>query len=382
MRKFAISLVLSYFRFFARIALQLHKPEIIGIAGSVGKSSTRNAIEATLEDYFPIKTVGNSETGIPLGILGLQPTAYNLTDWAFMLLRAPFGIYHLNHTRYLIAEMGIDEPGPPKNMEYLLTILKPDIAISLNVSATHTMQFEKTLSEAERVESALSDEQRTKNKEQRTEIVVRKIAEEDTKIITKSDCRVSIYNADDKNIREIVKDHNDKKNTSLTFGTSNTNDIFYAEYTVSLTGTSFAFSLKDETPKKITLFLKNMLLPEEYREVFAAAILTGLQSQLTLEQIKNGLEHHFSVPRGRASMFKGINSTIIVDSSYNASRAPVIAFLSMVKLLKKQTNRPVVFLFGDMRELGNDAEREHEKVTEAMVGIVDYLYLVGPLTRT
>jgi UDP-N-acetylmuramyl pentapeptide synthase len=66
--------------------------------------------------------------------------------------------------------------------------------------------------------------------------------------------------------------------------------------------------------------------------------------------------------------------------------------LNLLKLLKKRLttspdsigasdHRPIVFLFGDMRELGDGAKTEHEVIAQKLIGIVDYLYCVGPLTR-
>lgn len=373
MRKLLASSALSYLRFFAKKALARHNPTVIGVAGSVGKSSTRNAIEAILKDHFPTKSVGNSETGIPLGILGMKPQNYSKKDWITMLARSPLNLNYLKGTKYLIAEMGIDDPFPPKNMEYLLTILQPDIALSLNVSATHTMQFEKALSEEEK---ALSGKEKVA-------LLTQKIAEEDTKIIRKSQAEVSIYNADDPEIAAILGPYQEKKSkTFLTFGEKSSNDISYGLYTVSLKGTSFQFYLRqqDET-RELVLTFPHHILPREYREVFAASILTTLQTGLSLEQIQQALEKNYTLPRGRSSLFEGINGSVIVDSTYNASKAAVVAFLDLVDTLKKETGRKVVFLFGDMRELGQEAQAEHKEVAEKLIDIVDYLYLVGPLTR-
>jgi hypothetical protein len=53
------------------------------------------------------------------GDLGIEINGYGILSWLSMLIRAPFGLLYLGGTQYLIAEMGIDEPDPPKNMEYL-----------------------------------------------------------------------------------------------------------------------------------------------------------------------------------------------------------------------------------------------------------------------
>lgn len=385
---------LSYLRFFARKALKKHKPTIIGIAGSVGKSSTAHALFAVLKNHRPTKLVGNSETGIPLGILGLQPTTYTLFDWLRMLISAPQGVDHLKGTKYLIAEMGIDDPFPPKNMEYLLTILKPDIAIVLNESATHSMQFEKVISDKQK---------ETSSPDELLKLVTKKIAEEDCKIITQSGCKVAVYNADDENIADVIlskakdlpaslagRDSSSRQRRTqndkilfLPFGQDKSNSVSYKSYKISASSTSFSLSLHLEGVKlnsEIVLSFPGLLLPKEYEQTFAAVIATTTSLDVPKETIIKGLQS-FSLPKSRSLLLTGINNSKIIDSSYNASKSAVFAFLDMVKLLKKESKRPIVFLFGDMRELGDEAKIEHEAVAEKLIGIVDYLYLVGPLTQ-
>ncbi len=372
MKQIFISSTLKYLRFFARKSLASHQPEIIGIAGSVGKSSTKNAVQAILQDHFPTKAVGNSETGIPLGILGMKPENYSPLDWLKMITRSPFNLHYLKGTKYLIAEMGIDDPFPPKNMEYLLTILKPDIAISLNATATHTMQFEKALTKKE-IEVS---------EDEKLNILIDKIAEEDTKIITQSGCKVGIYNADDPNLTRHITTKTPQSTKLLSFGDKNIHDVSYGIYSVSLKGTSFVFFIRNgDKREELTLTFNNHILPREYREVFAAAILAARETGLSLTDIKSALEKNYSLPKGRSSLFEGINGSVIIDSTYNASKASVTAFLDLVNILKKETSRPLIFLFGDMRELGDEAAIEHREVAEKIIGIVDRLYLVGPLTR-
>lgn len=365
-------LYLSYLRFFARKALSKHNPTIIGIAGSVGKSGTAHALFAVLKNHGPTKLVGNSETGIPLGILGLQPKDYSLSDWLRMLQNAPKGINHLKGTKYLIAEMGIDEPFPPKNMGYLLTILKPDIAIVLNESATHSLQFEK----------ALTEEEKAQNDEEKLKIVIEKIAAEDCKIITDSGCKIGIYNADDENITATITKHSPKQTQLFSFGKDKSNAVSYKEYEIGTAASEFSFqtTLKPYSNQTLALKLPGLLLPHEYEQTFAAVIATAAALEIPKEKLLSSLQS-FSLPGGRSSLLTGINNSIIIDSSYNASKAAVFAFLEMLHQLKKQTKRPIVFLFGDMRELGAETKIEHEAVAEKLKGIVDYLYLVGPLTR-
>lgn len=390
MKHLLARLFLTYLRFFAKKALEQHNPTIIGIAGSVGKSGTAHALFSVLKLHGSTKLVGNSETGIPLGILGIQPKDYTIADWLRMLVAAPQGIDHLQGTKYLIAEMGIDEPFPPKNMGYLLTILKPTIAVVLNESATHSQQFEK----------ALSDEERTKSDEEKLKLLVKKIAEEDCRIITESDCKVAIYNADDENIRNVIlnpdsiggtkakdqdssaKPQNDKKPLLLPFGQEKSNAVSYKTYEVSTSSSSFSFSstIKQYSNIAINIKFPGILLPREYEQTFAAVTAIAGSLEVPILTLIKGLES-FSLPAGRSSLLTGSNNSKIIDSSYNASKAAMFAFLEMMHTLKKNTKRPIVFLFGDMRELGNEAKIEHEAVAQKLIGIVDYLYLVGPLTQ-
>jgi len=146
-------LILNYLKFFARIQLskirflqKLKKKQldIVGITGSAGKSSTLIACQTILDPYFKIKTNNNcnSESGLPLSLLGLKINDYNLFSWLKMILLCPIKLL-INWKSYdiLILEMGIDSATWPKNMDYLLSVVKPNIAIFLNVNPVHLLNF-------------------------------------------------------------------------------------------------------------------------------------------------------------------------------------------------------------------------------------------------
>ncbi len=380
MKQQLINLLLTYFRYFARKTIEKNRPTIIGITGSAGKSSARTILYSVLKDHYKTKVVAeNSEIGMPLGILGLKPKSLgfetfgkSLIDWLRLVALAPRQTNNLKGTKYLIVEMGIDDPYPPKNMEYLLTIVKPDIAIYLNAfaGAVHSMQFEKIIPEG----VILSPEEKR-------EIKSKAIAAEKAKIITQSDCKVGIYNGDNPYVVDSLSLWNNNNHTRLlTFGGKQAEHIKLTDYAVSLKGTSFTFSLK-EPKEKMTVTLHEYLLQKDYGFTIAAVILSAVQTGLSLKQIKHSLETNFSLPNSRASMLTGIHDSIIIDSSYNASRPAVEGMLDLLPELKKDTKHPTVFLFGDMRELGEESQTEHELVTEKMAGIVDYLYCVGKQTQ-
>ncbi|MEK7584172.1 MAG: Mur ligase family protein [Patescibacteria group bacterium] len=369
MRRLAVHIVLAYLRFFARIALFVHRPKIIGIAGSVGKTSTKYALKAILEKKGKtVITSGNSETGVPLGILGIALGGYSPLHWLIAILRCPFGVFNLIGVSYLIVEMGIDDPCPPKNMEHLLTIVDPDVAVFVTESAAHTMQFEKALT-VEEVQGMGPTERR--------DLLIRRITAEDAKMITdKTD--IVVYNADNAFIMDELKKLRRSNKTMLSFGSAPDNRLSYGRREVTLGATFFEFKLGADY---IAFRVNDYALPAEYREVFGGAILAAYAVGETPTRIQQALSSFRALPKGRVSLLRGINDSVIIDSSYNASRASMMAFLGLAQELRDATQRPIVFVFGDMRELGGEAELEHADVARRAVEVAEYLYCVGPLTK-
>lgn len=153
MKKNISLFVLAYIKFFAKIQLQKirlvqklkHRQlDIVGITGSAGKTSTLFACQTVLSPHLKIKTNDgfNSESGLPLAIIGLKIKDYSLISWLKILLFSPLKIL-INWQSYdvLILEMGVDSPLWPHNMDYLLSIVKPNIGIFLNVSPVHMANF-------------------------------------------------------------------------------------------------------------------------------------------------------------------------------------------------------------------------------------------------
>lgn len=149
MKKNLSLIFLYYLRFFARLQLKkikLLNPKliIVGITGSAGKTSTLLATEAALTPNFRVKTNygGNSESGIPLNILGFNNPDFSFLSWLIIALLTPFKLL-TNWKIYdiYLVEMGIDSAKSPKNMSYLLSIVKPDIGVFLNVTSVHLENF-------------------------------------------------------------------------------------------------------------------------------------------------------------------------------------------------------------------------------------------------
>lgn len=145
MKKFLSLIFLKYIRLLAKIQLTKNSTAtIIGITGSAGKTSTILACQAALKPKFKVKTTAgaNSESGIPLNILGVKINNFSLLNWLKILLLAHLKLL-TNWEKYdvYLVEMGIDAPFEPKNMDFLLSIVKPQIGVFLNVTPVHMENF-------------------------------------------------------------------------------------------------------------------------------------------------------------------------------------------------------------------------------------------------
>ncbi len=359
MKQKLILFILAYFRFFAKLQLKKINPIVIGVTGSAGKTSTRDAIYAVLKPEFKVKVSykANSESGIPLNILGLTPVNFSLFEWLKLIILCPIKLL-TNWKKYdiYLVEMGIDSPNKPKNMEYLLTILKPNISIILNAAPMHSEPFDYLVN--------------TTDPQKRAKQITKLIAQEKGRIVTDIDSnQTAIVNIDQQELIELLPNVSAQL---LSFGKSADADIAIKKYEIDSLGTQFYFNVEE---KKVVLEFKNQLLPEHFGHTFAAAIAVGFSLKIPLEKIKNNLENNFKLPAGRSSLIAGINNSLLIDSTYNASTKPM---LDMLELLKKIPGNRKFALLGDMREMGQVAQIEHETVAKKATEVCDQIFLVGP----
>src|SRR3972149_1227050 len=113
----------------ARLTLARYAPRVIAVTGNVGKTSTKEAIYAVVSSQFVVRKSEknyNNEIGVPLTILGMPSAGRNIFTWIIVIIQACMRLVWCRYPRVLILEMGVDKP---RDMDYLLSIVKPDIAV-------------------------------------------------------------------------------------------------------------------------------------------------------------------------------------------------------------------------------------------------------------
>jgi len=314
-------LVLCWLRFWAKLKLSVCRPMIIGVTGSAGKTSTHQAMGLILKDNFKkvkISQRANSESGIPADILGMHFDNYSLLEWLKICLKAPIQLIKSPNFKYYLVEMGVDEPRPPKNMEYLLTIIQPQIGVLLNVLPVHIQQFGS----------------------------VSEVKKEKTKLINKK------FNQKLKKVIDMTKKQK------------------LPSYEVSLEKTVFDFFGN--------LMTLPYPVPEFYKKTFGAAYQMGLALGVKPDRIIESLKK-YELPKGRGRLMTGVKDSLIIDSSYNSSLGPTVDSLRLLGQIAGKRRK--VAVLGDMRELGGLAGQEHKKLSSIAIKEVDLVITVGSLTR-
>ncbi len=325
------------------------KPTIVGITGSVGKTSTKEAIYTVLSSKFRVRRnvkSYNTEIGVPLTILGLETARKSFFGWFKNFFKA-LGVilFGVNFPKILVIEMGASKPN---DIKYLLGLIQPKIGIVTAVAPTHLEffgQVEKVAQEKERLIKALPKE------------------------------GTAILNFDDERVYAMKESSGGEV---LTFGfgqgaavrASNLElRIMNHESGISaVRGISFKVNYKGSS---IPVRLAGVLGKQQ---VYAAlpAIAVGLKFGMNLIEISESLGK-YKAPAGRMNIIGGVKHTLIIDDTYNSSPTSSLAALETIE---KLDGRKVVVL-GDMLELGTYTEEGHRQVARIASQVADLIFTVG-----
>lgn len=336
----------------AKLILRKYKPHVIGITGSIGKTSSKEAVVTVLGSRFKVRASFknyNNELGLPLTIIGHESAGRSLAGWLSVFIKAWKLIFikDKNYPEVLVLEMGVDRPG---DMAYLCSIATPEIGIETAVSYSHLEYFGS----------------------------VNNIKKEKQVLIENVDNKgLSVLNYDNEFTREMSEVSRAKV---ITYGLQDganlqAQDVSYnfSKGDYDLSGLHFKMSYEGSI---VPVFMKNVLSePAIYAALTGAAV--GLYFDMNLVEIAGAL-NDFNSPVGRMNLLAGLNHTFIIDDTYNSSPEACIAALKVLGNIRISEDGKKYAVLGDMMEIGDYTEDGHklvgQKVTEFKI---DYLITVG-----
>lgn len=296
---------------------QLQIP-VVGITGSVGKTSTKEVIASVLaQKYNILKTQGNfnNELGLPLTIFRLR-----------------------DEHEMAVLEMGISDFG---EMHRLAKIARPNTCVITNIGLCH-LEFLKSRDGILKAKTEIFD-------------------------YLQSDGHIILNGDDDK----LVTVQEAKGIKPVFFGVENHQGIWADEIKPEgLKGISCCIHAGEES------FSVLIPVPGKHSVYNAlAATAVGLTYGLTIEEIRKGIESLQSVS-GRFHIIETPEYTVI-DDCYNANP---ISMKASLDVLTDALGRKVAIL-GDMGELGADERKMHQEVGRyAAEREIDVLLCVGELS--
>jgi len=299
--------------------------QIIGITGSVGKTTLKNLLSFSLKNY---------------GKTYCSPLSYNNK------FGVPFSLSNLKKsTQYAIFEIGMDKKG---EINTLSKIVRPEIAVITNIAGAHFKNFN----------------------------TLRDIAKAKAEIIDNiSEGGTIILNKDDRFFNFLSNKAKKKDIFVISFSFRQKADIFLLKAIKSKN----YYKLKVAVKNKIYYFNIN-----HYRENFISNMLSCISVlyalNLDLKNIRRKLID-FPIPDGRGDI-KVVNKFNkkfkFVDESYNANLLSMASAIKNISHYKRQGNLKKIVLLGDMLELGKKTKKLHKKLSNIInESDIDKVFVYG-----
>lgn len=345
----------------AKKILARHKPTIVAVSGSVGKTSTRNAIAAVLGGRFRVRTNYenyNNEFGVPLTIIGAKSPGRSLLGWLNVFWKADLLILFgdKQYPNMLVLEYGADHPG---DISALCDIARPDVSVLTAISPVHVEYF-GTLEK-------LMDEKGT---------LVQCVNPAGACVVNADDARVLELKA--RCVAPVV-----------VYGFGETAQVRGSDYRLE-TRKDFSFEPGEEFAElHFDIHVNGQRLPAVLPDLIGvtqanaalAAVAIGVHFGLGLDEIAARFKHILSQP-GRMRPIPGIKGALILDDSYNAAPASMAAALDVLFQFTPAENARRIAALGHMAELGALSVDEHRKIgTRAAASRLDLLVTVGEMAQ-
>jgi len=149
MKPFFKKFVQFYLKLYTKIILWRFRPFVVAVAGTTNKTVVKEYILKFLREKYGEQEVRgnprsyNTEIGLPLAILYLESGESSFWKWLKVLVRAKMrALFSRKFPSKLVLELGVDEKG---DMEYLLSLVRPDWAVVTNIESNYSLDAESNL---------------------------------------------------------------------------------------------------------------------------------------------------------------------------------------------------------------------------------------------
>lgn len=332
----------------ARAVLRRYKPRIIAITGSVGKTTTKDAIFAALSSEVYVRKSEksyNSEIGVPLTILGLENAWRDPLRWIANIVRGLYlALVYQRYPQWLVLEVGADRPG---DIRTIAKWIRPDIAVLTGVPDIPVhVEFFKSIDELVKEKRSLAEYIKPGGK--------------------------VVINADNAHMRELIPDF---RGASVTYG-CDTHSDFTAEGEAIVyendrpIGTTFRLE-RAGSSVPVTIF-GSLGKPKVYAALAALAVAdtVGVDAISASRSLAAWVP-----PPGRMRLIEGIKGTVLIDDTYNSS--PIAASAALEALREIGHAKRKIAILGDMLELGRFSADAHRKIGEEVSRCASLLRTVG-----
>ncbi len=355
MKIFFKKTIIYILRIESQLVLWKYKPKVVAITGSVGKTSTKDAVYAVISGVAYVRKSEksfNSEIGLPLTILGIPNGWNNPLIWLSDILKGLwlFVAPH-KYPEWLVLEVGIGKPG---DMKRTASWLKSDVVIITAIGETPV-----------HIEFFNSRKQLVEEKAQ----LVKTLKKDG----------LLILNADDETVLEIK---NKTKNKIITYGFNPGADLLGSEDSIFYDEANIPKGIiyrVDENGRSLPVIIEGVFGKNHiYASLASLALSFALKFNMlnAVERLKN-----YDVPPGRMRLLRGINDSLIIDDTYNSS--PYASESGLRTLGEVKNKGPAraggrkIAVLGDMLELGKHTKEAHENIGKIAKENVDILIVVG-----
>lgn len=347
-----IALLLSLL---ARAVIRRYRPRVVMVTGSVGKTSTKDAVAVVLSRRFFIRASEksfNSEFGVPFTVFGVANPWNDPFEWLSLVKSACALLLLPNHyPNLLVLEVGADRPG---DLARILKIATPEAVVVTRLPEVPV-----------HVEAYASPEA-VREEEFSPAYALPALAP----LIVPADDQYALDSA----VRAPAK--------VISYG-------MIEGATVRFSGVSFLEEdgkvagmrarVRAEGAEEELVVRGSVGTAQLYPA--AAALAAGLAFDIPAKEALAALQA-YEPPPGRGRLLSGKRGSVIIDDSYNSSPAAVEGALETLKSfpMRPSGGRRIAVL-GDMLELGRYSVMEHERIAPLAGQSADVIVTVGIRAR-